>query len=130
MISSGLVRHILARFFTHSFTPSPFTLHSLVAKQTGILTTFRPDQRGWYEPYERDVDGQALDEVVDWAAMDYKVLRQEKVVATLMVLAAESIKSGKRSPDYWQAEGPWMAGNTTEVIRQSQNRVKIEPSTT
>jgi hypothetical protein len=62
--------------------------------------------------------------------MDYKVLRQEKVVATLMVLAAESIKSGKRSPDYWQAEGPWMAGETAEVMRQSQNRVKTALSTT
>ena len=102
----------------------------VVAKQTGIMTTFRPDQRGWYEPYERDADGQALDEVVDWAAIDYKVLRQEKIVATLMVLAVESVKSGKRSPDYWTAESPWMAGNTAEVIRQSQNRVKIEPSTT
>lgn len=102
----------------------------VVAKQTGILTTFRPDQRGWYEPYERDVDGQALDEVVDWVALDYKVLRQEKVVATLMVLSAESIKSGKRSPDYWQAEGPWMAGETAGVIRQSQNRVKTALSTT
>jgi len=30
-------------------------------QQTGIVTTFRPDQRGWYEPYERDVNGQAID---------------------------------------------------------------------
>ena len=100
------------------------------AKQTGIVTTFRPDQRGWYEPYERDVNGQAVDEVVDWTAMEYKVLRQEKVVATLMVLAAESIKSGKRSPDYWQSEGPWMAGETAEIIRQSQSRVQSALPTT
>ena len=100
------------------------------AKQTGIVTTFRPDQRGWYEPYERDVNGQAIDEVVDWAAMEYKVLRQEKVVATMMVLAVESIKSGKRSPDYWQAEGPWMAGETNEVMRQSQTKTKAALSAT
>src|SRR5258708_27003834 len=54
----------------------------VAAKQTGIQTTFRPDQRGWYEPYERDVNGQALDEVVDWVAMDYALLRREKVGAT------------------------------------------------
>jgi len=30
-------------------------------QQTGIVTTFRPDQQGWYEPYERDVNGQAID---------------------------------------------------------------------
>ena len=102
----------------------------VVAKQTGILTTFRPDQRGWHEPYERDVNGQPIDEVVDWAALDYKLLRQEKIVATLMVLAAESIKSGKRSPDYWQAEGPWMAGETAEIMRQSQSRVQSALPTT
>ncbi len=102
----------------------------VTAKQTGIVTTFRPDQRGWFEPYEHDVNGQAIDEVVDWVAMDYKSLRQEKVVATMMVLSAESIKSGKRSPDYWQMEGPWMAGETTQVIRQSQNRAKAALPTT
>ena len=102
----------------------------VAAKQTGIVTTFRPDQRGWFEPYERDVNGQAIDEVVDWVAMDYKSLRQEKVVATMMVLSVESIKSGKRSPDYWQAEGPWMAGKTNDVVRQSQGRAKTALSTT
>jgi hypothetical protein len=102
----------------------------VAAKQTGIVTTFRPDQRGWYEPYERDMSGQAIDEVVDWVAMEYKLLRQEKVVATMMVLSVESIKSGKRSPDYWQVEGPWMAGETTEVMRQSQNRAKNALPTT
>jgi hypothetical protein len=102
----------------------------VAAKQTGIQTTFRPDQRGWYEPYQHDISGQALDEVVDWVAMDYKLLRQEKVVATLMVLTVESIKSGMRSPDYWKAETPWMAGNTAEVMRQSQNRGKAAVSTT
>jgi hypothetical protein len=102
----------------------------VAAKQTGIVTTFKPDQRGWYEPYERDASGQPIDEVVDWAAMEYKLLRQEKVVATVMVLSAESIKSCKRSPDYWQAEGPWMAGDTTQVIRQSQIRGKTGQPTT
>ncbi len=94
------------------------------AKQTSIVTTFRPDQRGWYEPYERDVDGQAIDEVIDWAAMDYTVLRNDKVVATLMVIAAESVKSGKRSPEYWAAERRWQAGDTATVVRESEEKVK------
>ena len=112
---------LLAVVYRHA-GEQPFRV---AAKQTGIVTTFRPDQRGWHEPYERDVTGQPIDEVIDWAALDYRLLRQEKIVATLMVLAAESIKSGKRSPDYWLAEGPWMAGNTAEIIRQSQNRVQL-----
>jgi hypothetical protein len=96
----------------------------VTAKQTGIVTTFRPDQRGWYEPYERDVNGKAVDEVIDWAALEYKVLRQDKVVATLMVLAAEAVKSGKRAPDYWQAERRWMAGETSEIMRESLAKVQ------
>jgi hypothetical protein len=100
----------------------------VAAKQTGITTTFRPGQRGWHEPYQRDVDGQPIDEVIDWAAIDYKSLRQEKVVATLMVLAVEGIKSGKRSPEYWDAERPWMAGETAKVMALSQGRVTLPTS--
>ena len=98
------------------------------AKQTQIPTTFRPGQRGWHEPYQADADGHPVDEVIDWAAIDYKWLRQEKIVATLMVLAAEAIKSGKRSPDYWDVERPWMDGETNKVMAVSQGRVSL-PST-
>jgi hypothetical protein len=94
------------------------------SRRTGIVTTFRPDDRGWHEPHERDVDGQAIDEVIDWAAMEYKLLRQDKVVATLMVLATEAVKSGKRAPDYWQAEERWVAGETAAVMRESAEKVK------
>jgi hypothetical protein len=100
----------------------------VAAKQTGITTTFRPGQRGWHEPYQRDVDGQPIDEVVDWAAIDYKLLRQEKVVATLMVLAVEAIKAGKRSPEYWDVERPWMAGETAKVMALSQGRITLPSS--
>lgn len=98
------------------------------AKQTGIVTTFRPDQRGWHEPYERDAQGQVIDEVIDWAALEYVLLRQDKIVATLMVIAVEAVKSGKRSPDYWQAERRWMAGETTEVMRESMAKVNLPTS--
>ncbi|PYM39224.1 MAG: hypothetical protein DME12_19365 [Candidatus Rokuibacteriota bacterium] len=94
------------------------------AKQTGIVTTFRPDQRGWYEPYERDVNGQAIDEVIDWAAMEYALLRQDKLVATLMVLGAEAVKSGKRAPSYWGAERRWQAGETAAILKESGDKVK------
>lgn len=98
----------------------------VASKETGIVTTFRPDQRTWHEPYERDVNGQAIDEVIDWTAMEYKLLRQDKIVATLMVIAAEAVKSGKRSTDYWEAERRWKAGETAQLLRESLGRVKIE----
>jgi hypothetical protein len=100
----------------------------VASKETGIVTTFRPDQRAWHEPYERDVAGQAIDEVIDWAALEYKLLRQDKIVATLMVIAAESVKAGKRAPDYWETERRWKAGATTEVMRESTERVKLGPA--
>jgi hypothetical protein len=93
----------------------------VASKETGIVTTFRPDQRTWHEPYERDVNGQVIDEVID-----YKLLRQDKIVATMMVIAAEAVKSGKRSTDYWEAERRWKAGETAQLMRESLARVKIE----
>ncbi|MGH7324466.1 MAG: hypothetical protein ACREJ9_07450 [Candidatus Rokuibacteriota bacterium] len=101
--------------------PQPFRVMS---KTTGIVTTFRPDQRAWHEPYERDANGQAIDEVIDWAAMEYKVLRHDKVVATLMVLAVEAVKADKRAHDYWEAERRWRTGETTVIMQESAERVK------
>jgi hypothetical protein len=96
------------------------------SKETGIVTTFRPTQRAWYEPYRADVNDQVIDEVIDWTAMEYRLLRNDKIVATLMVLAAEAVKSGKRSTDYWEAERRWKAGETTQLMRESMSRVKLE----
>ncbi|HVY05189.1 MAG TPA: hypothetical protein VHB46_04360 [Burkholderiales bacterium] len=139
MPESRAKNYVLAGNYQYAFTRGQILLavvyrhpgeqsFRVSAKQTGITTTFRPGQRGWHEAYARDVDQQAIDEVIDWAAIDYKLLRQEKIVATLMVLAAEAIKSGKRSPDYWEIERPWMAGETERVMSISQARVSL-PST-
>lgn len=97
----------------------------VLAKQTRIPTTFRPGQRGWHDAYQTDADNQPIDEIVDWAAIDYKLLREEKVVATLMVLAVEAIKSGKRSPEFWDMEQPWAAGETEKVMAISKGRVSL-----
>jgi hypothetical protein len=71
-----------------------------------------------------DVEERPLDEVLDWAAMEYALLRQDKVVATLMVLAAEAVKADKRAPDYWMAERRWLAGDTTAVMQESVEKVR------
>jgi hypothetical protein len=103
--------------------PQPFRVKS---KHTGITTTFRPDQPGWREPYPRDVEGHTVDEIVDWVAIDYALLRQDRVVATLFVLAAESVKSGKRTDDYWEVERRWLAGDSARVMEDSRGRVKLD----
>lgn len=126
-VLTGDYRHVVSRgevllavVYRHP-GEQPFRVH---ARQTGIMTTLRPDQRGWYEAYARDAGGRAVDEVIDWVALDYKLLRQEKVVATLMVLSVEAIKSGKRSEDYWEAERPWIAGDTATVVNLSRRKIQ------
>ncbi|MFQ5520722.1 MAG: hypothetical protein ACE5FK_04940 [Candidatus Methylomirabilia bacterium] len=113
--------HILLSVLYRHRGQQPFRV---VSKHTGIVTTFRPENMGWREPYERDIDGHLIDEVIDWAGIEYALLRQDKVVATLMVLGAESVKSGKRSPDYWRVERRWMAGESTGIIRESREKVR------
>jgi hypothetical protein len=115
--------HILLTVMYRHPGMQPFRV---VSKHTGIATTLRPEQMGWREAYERDVNAQVIDEVIDWAGLEYALLRQDKVVATLMAIAVESAKSGKRSHDYWQVERRWLAGETTQIIRESAGRVKLE----
>ena len=43
-----------------------------------------------------------------------------------MALAVESVKSGKRSHDYWPVERRWIAGDTAAIIRESAARVQLE----
>jgi len=67
-----------------------------------------------------------VDEVIDWAAMDYRLLRDDKTVAMLTVIAAESVEAGKRSADFWDTERRWRAGETAQIVRESLGRVKVE----
>lgn len=116
--SRGVI--LLAVVYRHSGT-EPFQVAS---KHTGIVTMFRPDNLGWRSAYERDVRGQLVDEVIDWTAIDYAALQQDKLVATLMVLGAESIKSGRRAHEYWAAEKRWIAGETKQVMAESNAKVQ------
>lgn len=116
--SRGLI--LLAVVYRHTGT-EPFQVAS---KHTGIATVFRPESLGWRSAYERDARGQLVDEVIDWTAIDYAALQQDKVVATLMSIGAESIKSGRRSHEYWAAERRWIAGDTTQVMAESSGKVR------
>jgi len=116
--SRGVI--LLAVVYRHT-GDAPFQVSS---KNTGIVTMFRPAQLGWRSAYERDVHGQLVDEVIDWTAIDYASLQQDKLVATLMSIGAESIKSGKRSHEYWAAEKRWIAGQTSQVMAESSGKVK------
>ena len=116
--SRGLI--LLAVVYRHTGT-EPF---QVVSKHTGIATLLRPDSPGWRSAFERDVHGLLIDEVIDWTAIDYAALQQDKVVATLMSIGAESIKSGRRGHEYWTAEKRWLAGDTTQVMAESNGKVR------
>lgn len=51
---------------------------------------------------------------------------QDKVVATLFVLAAVAVKSDRRADDYWQVERRWLAGDSARVMDDSRARVKLD----
>ena len=128
-VLGGVYTHVLSRdqillavTYRHP-ADQPFRA---ISKHTGIATTFRSTDRGWREPYERDINGQVVDEVIDWVGIEYTLLRQHKVVATLMSLAVEAVKTEKRSPDYWAAQQRWLAGESTQVMRESRARVKLD----
>ena len=142
LISQGMPeataqRHVLASIDTHTrsrghilltvlYRQSGMEPFRVTSKHTGIVTTFRAQNSGWREPYERDINGQLIDEVIDWAGMEFELLKQDKIVGMLMVLAAEAVKSGKRTPEYWQIERRWMAGETVQIIQESLGKVKIQ----
>lgn len=97
---------------------------AVASKHSGIVTTFRSEHAGWRAPYERDVRGRPVDEVVDWAGLEYGLLGRDAVVATLMRLAADAVTSGKRAPGYWEVELRWEAGEIAAVMQESLAKVQ------
>jgi len=44
----------------------------------------------------------------------------------LLVLAAESVKAGRRAPDYWEVERRWIAGDTARILQESAARIRLD----
>lgn len=97
---------------------------TVINKETGKVARLKPADPAWNEAFARDVEGQPVDEILDWAAVRYSSLRGDRVVATLFVIGAEAVKKGKKSPDYWPAEKRWLQGETDAVFQETTERVK------
>lgn len=97
----------------------------VISKHTGTPATLHPQDVGWHEPYQSDVKGQAVDYSVDWTAVDSAILKQDKAVGILMVLAAQSVREGFRQ-EYWETERRWLDGQIADVMRESSARVKMD----
>jgi len=76
---------------------------------------FTRGDRLFYEPFQKDVHGRGQDAVVDWAAMPRDDIKTQKAQAILITLAANSVVEAKRSPEYWEIERRWIAGEFREI---------------
>ncbi len=88
------------------------------------LRRFGSQDRLFYEPYRQDAANQPLDVIVDWAAVQRKSISTQKGQAILMTLAANSVLNNKRSPEYWDIERRWIAGEFRQIVAQRTAELK------
>ncbi|EIJ41985.1 hypothetical protein BegalDRAFT_1082 [Beggiatoa alba B18LD] len=89
--------------------------------QPNMVRTFTNTDRLFYEPFQVDSNKRPLDTVIDWAALKTNDLHTQKAQAVLLTLAANAVVSHKQSPDYWQIEKRWIAGEY-QVITEQRTR--------
>jgi len=83
-----------------------------------IVRNFTKQDRLFYESFEKDVNGRTLDEIVDWAAMPREDIKTQKAQAILITLAANSVVEAKKSPEYWEIERRWFAGQFQQITTE------------
>ena len=97
----------------------PFTTIEVFDKHYPQRTrSFSVTDRLFYEPFRTDTQGKPLDTLIDWAAFPKKLLQTQKAQAILLTLAANSVLSHKQTPEYWEIETRWLAGEASEIVRQ------------
>ncbi|RKZ38916.1 MAG: hypothetical protein DRQ49_01310 [Gammaproteobacteria bacterium] len=88
------------------------------------IHSFSIDERLFYEPYLKDTKGNTLDTIIDWAALSKESIQTQKAQAILITLAANSVLNEKRTPEYWEIEKRWLAGEARDVIKQRSEDIK------
>lgn len=103
----------------------PYDSITVIDKYDGkTVRTFTKDDRLFYEPFEQDVQGRRLDTVIDWTGMARDVIETQKAQAVLLTIAANSVVNGKKSPEYWDAEKRWIAGEYRPIVEQKMSDVR------
>jgi len=85
---------------------------------------FSKTDRLFYEPFQVDATGKPLDTVIDWAGIPGEFVKTQKGQGILLTLAANAVVDGKRSPDYWQTEKRWIAGEYQDIIQKRMTDVQ------
>ena len=86
--------------------------------------TFSREDRLYYEPFEKDITGDPLDVIIDWAGMEREYILTQKAQAIMMTMGANQVVNGKRRPEYWDIERRWIAGDYQSIVQQKMTSVK------
>jgi hypothetical protein len=74
--------------------------------------------RLFYEPHLTSTNANPLDTVIDWAAFSKEYIQTQKSQAILITLAANAVLNEKRTPEYWEVEKRWLAGEAHKIVKQ------------
>jgi hypothetical protein len=89
-----------------------------------IKRTFHRTDRMFYEPFAKDIHGNNLDTIIDWAGIPRDYIKTQKAQAILITMAANSVISQRSNPDYWEAEQRWIAGDYKQITEQKTVEVR------
>ncbi len=82
------------------------------------VQTFESNDRLYFEPFKKDITGDDLDIIIDWAGLPYDLMVTQKGQALMLTMAANSVINEKRSPDYWAIEKRWIEGDFEAIVKQ------------
>jgi hypothetical protein len=86
--------------------------------------TYEREDRMFYEPVEKDINGKKIDTIIDWSGLPRDLITTQKGQALMLTMAANAVVNDKRSPDYWEIEKRWIAGDFETIVEQKMNAVK------
>jgi len=88
------------------------------------IRNFTAEDRLFYEPFQKDVNGRPLDVVIDWAGTLVDYYKTQKQQAVLLTLAANAVAEGRKRSDYWENERRWIAGEFADIMRDQDGKVR------
>jgi hypothetical protein len=100
------------------------TIEVLGKKDRQLKIALSSKHNKFYESYQYDIKGKTLDTIIDWTAIEKKTIQTQKSQAILLTLAANSVLNEKRTPEYWEIEKRWLAGESEEIVRQRSEEMK------
>jgi hypothetical protein len=56
--------------------------------------------------------------------MPREIIKTQKAQAVMLTMAANVVVNEKKSPEYWDAEKRWIAGEFEEITEQKMNAVR------